>query len=77
METLRMSGKEPDPLAVMAGVKRQELTLVQASDLLGLGYRQTKRAWRRDWEDGNIGLVHQLRGKRSARRAVVSVGPAT
>jgi hypothetical protein len=37
-----MSGKEPDPLAVMAGVKRQELTLVKASDLLGLGYRQTK-----------------------------------
>jgi hypothetical protein len=68
METLRMSAKERDRLAIMAGVKRQEVTLVQASDLLGLGYRQTKRVWRRYREDGDAGLVHRLRGKPSARR---------
>lgn len=63
-----MSGKERDRLAVMAGVKRQELTLVQASDVLGLGYRQTRRVWRRYREEGDGGLVHRLRGKPSARR---------
>jgi hypothetical protein len=52
----------------MAGIKGQELTLVQASDLLGLCYRQTKRVWRRYQAEGDAGLVHRLRGKPSARR---------
>ncbi len=68
METLKMSKRERGRLAVMAGVKRQELTLVQASGLLGLGYRQTKRVWRRYRDQGDAGLVHRLRGKPSARR---------
>jgi hypothetical protein len=37
METLNMSKGERGRLAAMAGVQRQELTLVQASGLLGLG----------------------------------------
>jgi len=68
-----MSRKERDRLAVMAGVKRQELTLVQASDLLGLGYRQTRRVWRRYREGGDGGLVHGLRGQPSARRRLEAV----
>jgi uncharacterized membrane protein len=47
METLTMSRKERNRLTIMHGIKGQELTLVQASDLLGLGYRQTQRVWRR------------------------------
>src|ERR1035437_6707487 len=35
METLKMSRKERDRLTIMAGVKEQELTLVQASELMG------------------------------------------
>ncbi len=68
METLNMSKRERGRLAVMAGVKRGELTLVQASGLLGLGYRQTKRVWRRYQDQGDAGWVHRLRGKPSARR---------
>jgi len=63
-----MSKRERKRLTVMAGIKQGELTLVQASGLLGLGYRQTKRVWRRYRDHGDAGLVHRLRGKPSARR---------
>jgi homeodomain-containing protein len=68
METLNMSKGERDRLAIMAGVKRKELTLVQASDLLEVCYRQTKRIWRRYQDQGDAGLVHRLRGQPSPRR---------
>jgi hypothetical protein len=68
METLNMSKRERERLAVMTGVKQGEVTLVQASQRLGLGYRQTKRVWRRYQDQGDAGLVHRLRGKPSARR---------
>ena len=63
-----MSRKERDRLTVMAGVTRQELTLVQAAAVMGLGYRQSKRVWRRYQAEGDAGLVHRLRGKPSGRR---------
>jgi hypothetical protein len=63
-----MSQRERDRLAVLAGVKRGELTLVQASGLIRVCYRQTKRIWRRYQEEGDAGLVHRLRGQPSARR---------
>ena len=63
-----MSKRERDRLAIVAGVERKELTLVQASDLLDLSYRQTKRVWRRYQEEGDAGLVHRLRGQPSLRR---------
>src|SRR5438874_600328 len=68
METLKMSKVERERLTVMAGIKRRDLTLVQASGLLDLSYRQTKRVWRRYRDQGDAGLIHQLRGKPSARR---------
>jgi len=63
-----MSRKERDRLTIMIGIKRQALTQVQAAGLMGLGYRQTKRVWRRYQAEGDAGLVHRLRGKPSARR---------
>src|ERR1019366_8757846 len=68
METLTMSRKERDRMTVMTGVKRQELTLVQAGELMAVCYRQSKRIWRRYQADGDAGLVHRLRGQPSARR---------
>ena len=44
METLTMSLKERDRLEVFGRVKRQELSLVKASELLDLSDRQTKRS---------------------------------
>ncbi|MBI5394159.1 MAG: helix-turn-helix domain-containing protein, partial [Verrucomicrobia bacterium] len=58
-----MSRKERDRLTIMIGIKRQALTQVQAAGLMGLGYRQTKRVWRRYQAEGDAGLVHRLRGK--------------
>jgi hypothetical protein len=63
-----MSRKERDRLTIMAGIKQQELTLVQAAELMAVCYRQSKRIWRRYQAEGDAGLVHRLRGKLSARR---------
>ena len=63
-----MSGKERERLTVMAGVQAKELTLVQAAELMAVGYRQSKRIWQRYQAEGDAGLVHRLRGRPSARR---------
>ena len=63
-----MSGKERERLTVMVGVREQKLTLVQAADLMGVCYRQSKRIWKRYQADGDAGLVHRLRGQPGARR---------
>jgi hypothetical protein len=55
-------------MTIMVGVKREELTQVQAAELLGLSYRRTKRVWRRHQAQGDVGLVHRLRGRPSGRR---------
>lgn len=62
-----MSQKERVRLIVMEQVKEDELTLVEACEVLGLSYRQTKRVWRRYQVDGQKGLVHGLRGKPGKR----------
>ncbi len=63
-----MSRKERDRMTIMAGVKSQELSQVQAAELMGLGYRQAKRVWRRYQDEGDAGLVHRLRGQPRLRR---------
>lgn len=63
-----MSRKERDRLTVMMGVRKQELTLVQAGELMAVSYRQSKRIWRRYQDEGDAGLVHRLRGQPSGRR---------
>ncbi|MGA3143895.1 MAG: helix-turn-helix domain-containing protein, partial [Verrucomicrobiota bacterium] len=68
METLKMSRQERERLTILAGVTKQELTLVPAGELMGVGYRQSKRIWRRYQADGDAGLVHRLRGQPSPRR---------
>jgi hypothetical protein len=63
-----MSRKERERMRVMAGVKEEALTLVAASELMGVCYRQSKRIWKRYQAAGDAGLVHRLRGRPSARR---------
>ena len=67
VETLTMSRKERDRMTIMAGVKAKELSQMQAAQLMGLGYRQAKRIWRRYQDQGDAGLVHRLRGKPGLR----------
>jgi hypothetical protein len=68
METLTMSRKERERMTIMAGVQEEELTLVEAAELMGVCYRQSKRIWQRYQAGGDAGLVHRLRGRPSARR---------
>src|ERR1039457_71636 len=68
METLTMSWKERERMTVMAGVTDRKLTLVPASKLMRVSYRQSKRIWKRYQADGDAGLVHRLRGQPSAGR---------
>lgn len=64
---LVMSFKERQRLKVLERVVRSESTLVEASRQLGLSYRQTIRIRDRYVSEGDAGLVHRLRGRRSGR----------
>ena len=57
METILMSRRERHRLEVFSRVRRGEITLVKASELLGLSYRQAKRVWRRYQDQGDAGLA--------------------
>jgi hypothetical protein len=67
METLAMSGKERRRLELFCRVRDGEVTLVKASELLGLSYRQAKRSYGRYRVEGDRGVVHRLRGRTSNR----------
>jgi hypothetical protein len=69
METISMSRKERKRLEAFGRVKSGDLTLVAASELLALSYRQTKRAWARYQVKGDAGLSHGLRGRASNRQS--------
>jgi transposase len=68
METLTMSGNERNRMRIMGGIKSKALSQVEAAELMGVGYRQTKRIWRRYQKEGDAGLIHRLRGKPGLRR---------
>src|ERR1035441_6211981 len=63
-----MSRRERKRLVVLAQVKRGELKLVTAGEVMGVTYRQAKRVWRRYRIEGDAGLVHRSRGRPSPRR---------
>lgn len=66
METeLKMTLKEADRLAVMKQVESKKISLKKASEELGLGYRQTRRAWKRYQKEGSFGLISKRRNKPS------------
>jgi hypothetical protein len=67
METILMSRRERHRLEVFSRVRRGEVTLVKASELLSLSYRQAKRSFARYREEGDQGVVHRLRGRPSNR----------
>ena len=62
-----MSQKEREYLKVLARVKRKELKLTDASRVLKLSYRHVRRIYKRYVKQGDKGLVHQSRGKKSNR----------
>lgn len=73
MSVLKMSRKERRRLELLARVKRGELSLRKAAELIGLSYRQTLRSYDRYRKQGDAGVVHRLRGKRSNRQPPAGV----
>lgn len=62
-----MSRKERERLKVLSGVKRGELKIVEAAELLGVCQRQARRQYKRYRELGDGGLIHRGRGRPSNR----------
>lgn len=65
---LRMSSKERDRLKVMAALGEGRLKQGQAGRLLSLSTRQVRRILKRYRRQGDAGLVHRSRGRRSNRQ---------
>jgi Helix-turn-helix domain len=73
MGELRMSVNERIRLEAFGRVKRKEITVVAAAELMGLSLRQARRMWKRFKANGDEGLVHRLRGRASNRRLSAEV----
>ena len=78
-----MNERETRRSGVLDRVKSEELTQVEAAEILGLSYRQTKRLYRRFLKLGAKGLMHGHVGKRSNhakearfRRRVLALVPS-
>jgi transposase len=62
-----MSNEERKRSEVMGRVKKGNLRLQNAAEILGISYRQTKRVWKRYRKQGAKGLVHGSVGRKSNR----------
>ena len=60
-----MSGRERVRLDALSRVRRGELSVVSAAELMGVSLRQARRVWKRFAAAGAAGLVHKLRGRKS------------
>src|SRR5687768_618577 len=65
---LRISVADRNRLDAVSRVKRGELTVAAAAELMGLSLRQARRVWKRFKAGGDVGLLHRLRGRPSNRR---------
>ena len=63
-----MSGNDRIRLDALGRVKRGELTVVVAAELMGVSLRQARRLWKRFKHEGDKGLLHKLRGRASNRQ---------
>ena len=59
---LKMTLKEANRLEIMRRKERKEISLLKASEELGLCYRQTQRLWERYINKGAEGLLSKKRG---------------
>jgi len=64
---LVMSRRERERLLVLSRVQDQGMSLKDAAKALGISYRQARRIHKRFIDEGDAGLVHRSRGKRSGR----------
>src|SRR5580704_6704264 len=60
-----MSTRELERVEVLARIRSKQLRIMDASQLMGVSYRQAKRLWKRYREEGAAGLKHRNTGRRS------------
>src|ERR1700723_4017078 len=60
-----MSTRELGRVEVLARLRSKQLRIVDASQLMGVSYRQAQRLWKRYREEGAAGLKHCSAGRRS------------
>jgi transposase len=71
--SLAMSQKERSRLVVMSRVKEKTMTMREASEMMGVSYRQVRRIYQRYMQEGDKGLIHRNRGRPSNRRKAPEV----
>jgi hypothetical protein len=49
-------------MSAMDCVKRAELSVVEAAELIGLSARQVRSVWKRFKSEGEMGPIHGMRG---------------
>lgn len=67
-ETITMSTKEANRIAIVEKVVKKEMKQHRAATLLGLSTRQVRRLTKKYKRDGARGIIHQLRGIPSNHR---------
>ena len=67
MGPIEMKSMERRRMGLMTRVQEGMLKLSVAAEMLRVTYRQMKRIWRRYRQEGDGGLVHKARGRRSNR----------
>ena len=68
MKTIEMSTRERKRMTLMTRVAEGLLKLREAAEMMRVSYRQARRIRRRYQQEGDAGLVHQGRGRKSNRR---------
>lgn len=62
---LSMSNDERKKLEILSKVKANVITIKEASEILKISYRQCRRVYKRYLQEGDSGLIHKSRGKKS------------
>ena len=72
-EIVVMSQGECQRLHIVRKAVDKELTQVEAAEILDLSHRQIKRLVKRVREEGDAGVAHKLRGKKSNRAIAIKI----
>ena len=57
-----MSQRERSRLVMMTRVREKAMMIREASEAMGISYRQCRRIYKRYREEGDRGLIHRNRG---------------
>ena len=70
---LQMSAEDRRRMIVLSKVNAGQISLREASEKLGIGYRQCKRLWKRYREGGERAILHRARGVKPNNRLDVEL----